>query len=110
MRFEIVLSAEAIEDLSNLTANLRSTVKNAIEKHLRQNPTKTSKSRIKQLRGLSSPQYRLRVDEVRVFYDVAESTVEVLAIVDKVDAGLWLEQAGQAYTETGDHDEENTSV
>ena len=53
---------------------------------------KTSKSRIKRLRGLARPQYRLRVDEVRVFYDVSGSNVEVLAIVPKSEAESWLAQ------------------
>jgi mRNA interferase RelE/StbE len=57
-------------------------------------PTKTSRSRIKRLRGLSKPQYRLRVEEVRVFYDVVGSTVEVLAIVPKPGAESWLNQFG----------------
>ncbi len=47
---------------------------------------KTSKSRIKRLRGLRRPQYRLRVDEIRVSYDVAGNTVEILAIVPKSQA------------------------
>jgi mRNA interferase RelE/StbE len=42
------------------------------------------------LRGLLRPQYRLRVGEVRVFYDVSGSTVEVLAIVAKSEAESWL--------------------
>jgi len=36
--------------------------------------------------GLSRPQYRLRVDEARVYYDVSENRVEVLAIIMKSDA------------------------
>ena len=55
-----------------------------------------SRSRIKRLRGLSRPQYRLRVGEVRVFYDVHERRVEVLAIVMKSDAASWLEEVGQS--------------
>lgn len=39
-------------------------------------------------------QYRLRADEVRVFYDVSGSTVEVLAIVAKSEAESWLAQFG----------------
>jgi hypothetical protein len=42
---------------------------------------------------MARPQYRLRVDEVRV-YDVGESTVEVLAIIDKADAAAWLDLEG----------------
>ena len=40
--------------------------------------------------GITRPQYRLRVGEVRVFYDVSDSTVEILAIVPKSEADLWL--------------------
>ena len=69
-------------------------MKAAIETHLGREPTKTGRSRIKRLRGLSRPQYRLRVDEVRVFYDVSGSTVEVLAIVAKSEAEAWLAQFG----------------
>ena len=95
MRFEIVLAPEAVEDLRRLRANLRTTVREALETHLRHEPMKTSRSRIKRLRGLSRPQYRLRVDEVRVFYDVSGSTVEVLAIVAKSEAESWLAQFGR---------------
>jgi mRNA interferase RelE/StbE len=43
---------------------------------------------------LRRPQYRLRVGEVRVFYDVYGTTVEVLAIVAKSEAETWLAQFG----------------
>jgi len=62
--------------------------------HLRYEPTRVSKSRIKRLRGLSQPQYRLRVGEVRVFYDVTSEAVEVLAIVTKAKASRWLAEHG----------------
>ena len=94
MRFEIVLAPEAVADLRRLKANLRTAVREALETHLRHEPTKTSRSRIKRLRGLSRPQYRLRVEEVRVFYDVSGSTVEALAIVAKSEAESWLAQFG----------------
>jgi mRNA interferase RelE/StbE len=67
---------------------------NAIERRLRQAPAKVSKSRIKRLRGLSQPQYRLRVGDVRVFYDVTADTVEILAIVSKAQAGEWAQAIG----------------
>ena len=40
---------------------------------------------------MTQPQYRLRVDDIRVFYDVTENTVEVLAIVPKSEASAWLD-------------------
>ena len=88
--FEIVLAPEAIEDLRALKACARASVRSALERHLRNGPEKTSRSRIKRLQGVARPQYRLRIGEVRVFYDVAGSTVEVLAIVPKSEADLWL--------------------
>src|SRR5580704_3142510 len=83
MPFAIILAPEAVDDLRRLTANARTTVKAALETHLRHEPSKTSRSRVKRLRGLLRPQYRLRVSEVRVFYDVSGTTVEALAIVAK---------------------------
>ena len=95
MRYGIVLSPQALEDLRDLKADLRSQVRDALETHLRPQPTKTSKARIKRLRGLSRPQYRLRVGDVRVFFDVEGSEVRVLAIVSKVKAEEWWRKAGR---------------
>ncbi len=94
MRFAIVLAPEVVEDLKGLKANLRTAVRAAIETHLRHEPRKTSRSRIKRLRGVKRPQFRLRVGEVRVFYDVSDGIVEVLAIVAKSEAEAWLAQVG----------------
>jgi mRNA-degrading endonuclease RelE of RelBE toxin-antitoxin system len=94
MRFEIMLAPEAVQDLKSLGVHDRAAVRDAIEVRLRHQPTRTSKSRIKRLRGISRPQFRLRVGEIRVFYDVVGKTVEVLAIVPKSIAAEWLEMAG----------------
>ena len=67
-------------------------MRSASETHLRHEPEKMSRSRIKRLRGLRRPQYRLRVDEVRVFYDVSGTTIEVLAVVAKSEVNAWLVQ------------------
>lgn len=100
MPYEIVLTAEAVEDLRELRADLRGKVRQAIETYLRHEPIKVSRSRIKRLRKLSSPQYRLRVDELRIFYDVKDDIVEVLAIVPKSEAEGWLERCGEADEES----------
>jgi mRNA interferase RelE/StbE len=94
MTFIIILAPEAAEDLKLLKPNIRAIVRSALETHLRHEPRKTSRSRIKRLRGLGRPQYRLRVGDVRIFYDVSDSTVEVLAIVNKPDAAQWLARFG----------------
>jgi len=95
MRFEILLAPETVEDLKKLKANRRAEVKDAIEKHLRHEPAKESRSRIKRLRGLRQPQYRLRVGDIRIFYDIRALRVEVLAIVDKKGAGKWLAEVAR---------------
>lgn len=94
MAFEIVLAPQAAEDLRRLRAATRATVKEALKLHLRHELRKTSRSRIKRLRGLSRPQYRLMVDAVRVFYDVTDTNVKILAIVSKAEAESWLRQFG----------------
>ena len=94
MAYEIILAPSAVKELDALRANIKGRVRDAIEFHLRHEPTKVSKSRIKRLRGLDRPQYRLRVDEVRVFYDVAQETVQVLAIVSRAQADAWLKAQG----------------
>jgi mRNA interferase RelE/StbE len=95
MHYEIILAPEAASDLKQLNAHLRAEVRDALERHLRHEPTKVGKSRIKRLRGLSRPQYRLRVGEIRVFYDVSKDAVEVLAIVAKSQSEDWLREAGE---------------
>jgi mRNA-degrading endonuclease RelE of RelBE toxin-antitoxin system len=95
LRHEIIFAPEAVEDLKRLSARGRTQVWNALEVHLRHEPTKTSRSRIKRLRGLSRPQYRLRVDEMRVFYDVEPGRVDILAIVMKSDVAAWLAEEGR---------------
>jgi mRNA-degrading endonuclease RelE of RelBE toxin-antitoxin system len=92
MRFEIVLAPGAVQDLRNLRAFERGQVRDAIEEFLRHAPTRVSQSRIKRLRRLRQPQFRLRVGNIRVFYDVTETTVQVLAIVSKEQAQDWLAQ------------------
>jgi mRNA-degrading endonuclease RelE of RelBE toxin-antitoxin system len=95
MGYEIVLSPEAVSDLRSLRASERKAIKEALEVYLRHEPERTSKARIKRLRALSRPRFRLRVEDFRVFYDVVEGEVQVLAIVSKADAEDWLRKVGK---------------
>jgi mRNA interferase RelE/StbE len=95
MRYEIVFAPEAIQDIKRLSAHERSIIRDELEKHLRFEPDKVSRSRIKRLRGIRHPQYRLRVEEIRIFYDIVEGVVEVLALVGKSDAAGWLAEMGE---------------
>ena len=95
MKYEIFLGPEAIQDFQRLSARNRATVRDTIEKHLRFEPNRISKRRIKRLRGMRRPQYRLRVGDIRVFYDIVEDMVEILAVVEKSDATDWLAEIGE---------------
>ena len=94
MAYEIIFAPEAIEDLQRLRAVEYSGITSAIETHLRIAPRKESKTRIKRLRGLRQPEYRRRVEDFRVYYDVAGTEVHVLAIIVKHMTDEWLEQHG----------------
>ena len=79
----------------------RVAVLDAIERHLQHEPMRTSKSRIKALRDLRHPQYRLRIGDLRVFYDVTPGQVEVVAVVPKTEATEWLARWGIRVEEEG---------
>jgi len=94
VRYEITFAPEALEDLKRAPKTDAKTVLDGIEHHLRHTPELISRSRIKRLRALHSPQYRLRLDDWRVFYDVEEREVWIRGVVRKPDANAWLEQFG----------------
>jgi mRNA-degrading endonuclease RelE of RelBE toxin-antitoxin system len=93
--FTILFTAEAEQDYRALDARWRAEIREALREHLTHEPRKESKSRIKRLREVLHPEYRLRVGEMRVYYDVAENTVTVVSIVPKGRADDWLRQYGQ---------------
>ena len=83
--YTIILKRSAIADLDALRKYDATQIANAMERHLLHDPTKESKSRIKRLRGISNPDYRLRVGDYRVFYVVDEDArrVDVLRVMHK---------------------------
>jgi mRNA-degrading endonuclease RelE of RelBE toxin-antitoxin system len=95
MAYQIVLTDNACEDFDALDARKRATVRDAMRVHLTHEPTKQSKSRIKRLRDLRHPQFRLRVEDIRVFYDVTDGDVVIIAIMPKEKTIQWLEEHGE---------------
>jgi hypothetical protein len=51
---------------------------------------------MKRVGRLTSPQYRLRVGELRVFRDASEKRVDVFSAVQKSQVVSWLESRGKA--------------
>ena len=83
--YTILLKCSAIADLDALRKYDATQIADAMEKHLLHDPTKESKSRIKRLRGIRNPDYRLRVGDYRVFYVVDQDArrVDVLRVMHK---------------------------
>ena len=86
MPYEIRYSNEAVEQLKKLKVFDRTAILDQIEQLLQVNPTLVSKSRVKQLRDPAPTQYRLRVGEFRVFYDVTEEAVLIIQVLSKQDS------------------------
>ena len=94
MPFDIEFTAQAVRHFKALDARLKTNIRDGIEAHLRHEPTKTSKSRIKRLREMNHPQYRLRLGDHRVFYDLDGDVVLILAILPKPRVEAWLNEYG----------------
>ncbi len=90
MPYEIRYSNEAVDQLRTLRNFDRTAILDQIEQVLTVNPTVVSKARIKRLREPAPTQYRLRVGEFRVFYDVEEETVLIIQILSKQDSQDYL--------------------
>ena len=94
MKYESVFAPGADRTLRKIRAYDRVVVFDAIERHLRHEPVKRSRSRIKRLRDLRHSQYRLRIGDLRVFYDVTPKQVGIVAVVRKSEAAEWLARWG----------------
>jgi mRNA-degrading endonuclease RelE of RelBE toxin-antitoxin system len=95
--FEIDLKPSAIADMDALRKYDATRIANALEKHLRHEPKKESKSRIKRLRGIRNPDYRLLVGQYRVFYTVDDKTktVVILRVMHKDQTRIYYEELEQ---------------
>ena len=92
MAYTIEFARSVREDLKSFHKGDRVRILEAIEVHLTQEPTRQSKSRIKRLRPGTRPPFRLRVDNIRVYYGVMEDTRKVIVygVVAKERALDWL--------------------
>jgi mRNA interferase RelE/StbE len=99
MPYHIIVAPRALNDLKQLRPFDERRITAAIANYLSQQPTQTSRSRIKQMQQPFWSQYRMRVDRFRVYYDVDDraQSVSVLRVLEK----------GQGTTATRASDEKN---
>ena len=88
MAFEVRYSTKAATHLKKLRAVDRATILDEIEQVLTVNPSLTSKAKVKKLRQPAPTQFRLRVGELRVFYDINEEAKTVDVISNPQQRGL----------------------
>jgi mRNA-degrading endonuclease RelE of RelBE toxin-antitoxin system len=83
--YDIRYSQEAVSDLGAVRAYDQRTIIDGIEQHLLYQPRVVSRSRIKEMLQPFWSQYRLRIEDFRVYYDVDEPAhvVNVLRILAK---------------------------
>lgn len=93
-KYEIFLKPTAIKDFDRLSRFDAVTVSDVMEECLSDEPAKESKSRIKRLKGISDPDYRLRVGDYRVFYSIDEVVrqVNVLRVLHKDETQDYYEE------------------
>ena len=87
--FRVVVRPGAAEQIRRLQRVDAVAILDALDIHLRHDPERVSRSRIKRLRGKQDATYRLRVGEYRVFYDVLEGQVIVTAVLHKRETALF---------------------
>jgi mRNA-degrading endonuclease RelE of RelBE toxin-antitoxin system len=87
--YAIIYRPEAADDLRGLRAFDARAVTDTVEQHLAHEPTLVSRSRIKLMNQPFWSQYRLRIGELRAYYDVDEASrvVSVLRIRYKGTGG-----------------------
>ena len=79
-RHEIRIAPEAVSDMEPLPAYWQRRILDGIVQHLTFQPRRVSKSRIKRMEQPFWSQYRLRIGEYRVYYDVDDDRHEVVVL------------------------------
>ncbi len=88
MPYEIEYDPEAKLDLRALRADLRGIAEDGVARHLAQDAERDEGAR-KRLRPNPVAEWKLRLDPVRVYYDVEGTTVWVVAIILKARNRLY---------------------
>ena len=90
MVFDIQFVSSAKRQLRGFGANEQIRILQAVEMQLSHEPLKETRNR-KRLRQNPIAPWELRINKVRVFYDVEENTVTILAIGTKRRDRLYIE-------------------
>ena len=92
MKYEVRYSDRALERIKTLRAYDKAAIFERIAQLLTNAPTRASKTAIKLLKQPAPTQYRLRVNDFRIFYDVEGHEVMVMEVLSKEESIPYLEQ------------------
>ena len=98
-RFMIQYDQRAVDELRALRRVDQVAILDAIERHLGDQPGRASRRAIKKLEPPVLADYRLRVSDYRVFYDVYEDRQVVLVVAVRYKGRMTLREAAH---DTGD--------
>ncbi len=90
MKYEVRYSDRALQQIKPLRAYDKAAILEKIEQVLTTGPVKTSKTAIKLLEQPAPAQYRLRVGNYRIFYNVEGDVVRIVEIMTKEDSVIFL--------------------
>lgn len=89
MKFEVEFVPSASQDLDSYTARQQRTILDAITEFLETDANVETKRR-KQMRANPLAPWELRIGDYRVFYEIREELVRVLAVGHKVHNELFI--------------------
>ena len=82
-----------MDDLRALRRVDQAAILDAVERHLRDEPARISRQTIRKLEPPVLAEYRLRVGDYRVFYDVYEDRQIVLVVAVRYKGRMTLDEA-----------------
>lgn len=89
MAFTIIIKPNAEEDIQYYRVNEQRVIIDGIKAHLRDQPNVASRKK-KVLRPNTIAPWELRIDVYRIFYEITDTTVFIVAVGHKVHNKLYI--------------------
>lgn len=87
--YTVIIQPAAVERLKGIRKTYQVMIRDTVVRHLVKEPTRTSRSRIKKLRGKQNATFRLRAGEYRIFYDVVGNEVRIVQVLHKSETAAF---------------------
>ena len=91
-KFKVRFSPSAQREIEGYEAEDALQLVKDVKRYLESSPLPFGKTRIKKLTGFTSPLYRLRSGDFRIYYRIISEEVVILAITHKKDSEKFLKK------------------